>query len=178
MGEMIQHARFDSTLQPVGHRPRPSIAPTSCVFIAAWLVSFGVASCGAPSVQATPAADVVRVYGAWSYCEPSAAVSLSRENAEVLQSEALRARSGTPYDLLIVPGFTPANAEKPLSRVDPVAAARLDEAVALYHEGKSHLVFVSGGNVRPANTTSPDHIGTSVRTHARHLGHRVGVASR
>jgi hypothetical protein len=79
-------------------------------------------------------------------------VSLARENADVLKSEALRARSGAPYDLLIVPGYTPADADKPLAHAHPIAAARLDEAVALYREGKSHLVFVSGGNVRPANT--------------------------
>jgi hypothetical protein len=38
------------------------------------------------------------------------------------------------------------------SRVITGAAARLDEAVALYREGKSQLVFASGGNVRPAGT--------------------------
>jgi len=116
------------------------------------LTSCGVASCGAPSLQSTPAADVVKVYGALSYCEPAAAVSLSHENAHVIGSEALHARSGVPYDLLIVPGYTPAGAEKPLAHVDPVAAAPLDEAVALYREGKAPLVFVSGGNVRPVDT--------------------------
>jgi hypothetical protein len=124
----------------------------TCVFIGPWLTSCGVASCGASSLQSTPAADVVKVYGAWSYCEPPASVSLSRENAGVLKSESLRARSGARYDLLIVPGYTPADAEKPLARVDPIAAARLDEAVALYREGKAPLVFVSGGNVRPLDT--------------------------
>ena len=117
-----------------------------------WLTSLGVASCAVPSAQSTPAAEVVKVNGDWSYCESRAAASLSRENAAVLQSEAFRARSATPYDLLIVPGHTPADAQKPLTQVDPVAAARLDEAVALYHEGKSRIVLVSGGNVHPDNT--------------------------
>jgi hypothetical protein len=87
-----------------------------------------------------------------SFCEPPPAVSLSRENAHVIESEALRVRSGDPYDLLIVPGYTPADAETPLAHVDPVAAARLDEAIGLYREGKAPLVFVSGGNVRPLDT--------------------------
>lgn len=116
------------------------------------LMSCGVASCGAPALQSTPAADVVQVYGAWSYCEPPAAVSLSHENAHVLESDALHVRSGARYDLLIVPGYTPADAGKPLAHVDPVAAARLDEAVTLYREGNAPLVFVSGGNVRPVDT--------------------------
>src|ERR1019366_1807441 len=90
--------------------------------------------------------------GPWSYCEPAANVSLARENAGALRSDALRARTAARYDLLIVPGYTPANADVPLAHVDPVAAARLDEAIALYRQGESHLVFVSGGNVRPANT--------------------------
>jgi hypothetical protein len=94
----------------------------------------------------------VRVYGPWSYCEPPAPVSLARENAHVLKSDALHTRSGAPYDLLIVPGHTPADAEKPLARVDPIAAARLDEAVALYRGGKAPLIFVSGGNVSPPGT--------------------------
>jgi DUF218 domain-containing protein len=122
------------------------------VFVAMWLASFGLAACGASTVQSTPAAEVVRVFGPWSYCEPPTTVSLSRENADVLKSEALHARSGAPYDLLIVPGYTPEDTEKPLTHVSRVSAARLDEAVALYREGKSHIVLVSGGNVRPVNT--------------------------
>lgn len=120
--------------------------------IATWLTSFGVASCGVPALQSTPAAEIVKVYGSWSYCESPDMMSLSHENADVLKSEALHARSEAPYDLLIVPGYTPADAGKPLAHVHPVAAARLDEAIALYREGKSHIVLVSGGNVRPANT--------------------------
>ena len=80
----------------------------TCLFVGTCLASCGVASCGAPSLPFTPAADVVKVYGPWSYCEPFATVSLSRENAYVGKSAALHARSGAPYDLLIVPGYTPA----------------------------------------------------------------------
>jgi DUF218 domain len=116
------------------------------------LASLGVVSCAVPATQTTPAAEVVKVYGAWSYCESPATASLPHENAKVLKSAALLARSGTPYDLLIVPGYTPDDAKEPLAHVHPVAAARLDEAVALYREGKSHIVLVSGGNVAPTNT--------------------------
>ena len=122
---------------------------------AAWialLASLGVVSCGAPAAEPMPAAEVVKVYGEWSYCESPATASLPHENAEVLKSSALLARSGAPYDLLIVPGHTPADAKEPLAHVDPVAAARLDEALALYREGKSRIVLVSGGNVAPPNT--------------------------
>jgi hypothetical protein len=118
----------------------------------AQLATLGVVSCGVPATQTTPAAGVVKVYGAWSYCESPATASLPHENAEVLKSSALLARSGAPYDLLIVPGYTPDDAKEPLARVHPVAAARLDEAAALYREGKSRIVLVSGGNVSPANT--------------------------
>ena len=120
--------------------------------IAIWLTSLGVASCAVPAAQSTPAAEVVKVAGDWSYCESPATASLARENAAVLKSEALHARSAAPYDLLIVPGHTPSDAEQPLAQVDPVAAARLDEAVALYREGRSRIVLVSGGNVHPVNT--------------------------
>ena len=119
-------------------------------FIATCLACFGVASCGAPAVKSTPAAEVMKVYGAWSYCDGAA--SLAHENADVLKSAALNARSGAPYDLLVVPGYTPDDADKPLAHVHPIAAARLDEALALYHEGKSKIILVSGGKLHPADT--------------------------
>jgi len=77
---------------------------------------------------------------------------IAKENQDALVSDALLARSDAPYDLLVVPGYTPDDADKPLAHVHPVAAARLDEAVALYRSGASNLVLVSGGNVRPAGT--------------------------
>lgn len=111
-----------------------------------------VASCGIPKPPSTPTADVIQVPGPWSYCEPPADLSLSRENADVLESDALRARTDAPYDVIVVPGYTPDDTERPLVAVHPIAAARLDEAVALYRDGKAKLVLVSGGNVHPANT--------------------------
>ncbi len=122
------------------------------ILIAMWLTSLGAASCGPPKPPSTPTAGMMQVHGAWSYCEPSAMVSLARENTPVLESRVLQARANTEYDLLIVPGYTPEDAETPLTRVDPIAAARLDEAIALYRQGKAHIVLVAGGNVHPTDT--------------------------
>jgi hypothetical protein len=44
---------------------RTWVARRACVFVAVGFTSCGVASCGVPSLQSTPAADVVKVYGAW-----------------------------------------------------------------------------------------------------------------
>lgn len=122
------------------------------VALALGLSSLGTPSCGSPPPDMMSAAEVVKVDGPWSYCESTAATSLARENAAAVRSAALLVRSAAPYDLLIVPGFTPAGAEKPLSTVHPDAAARLDEALALYREGKARLLLVSGGNVQPEGT--------------------------
>ncbi len=111
-----------------------------------------MAACGAPGPVCTPTAPIVKVAGGWSYCEPPPSVLLSRENHDVLESDALHARSDAPYDILIVPGFTPSDSKKPLERVHPVAASRLDEAVALYRAGVANLVLVSGANVSPEGT--------------------------
>ena len=79
-------------------------------------------------------------------------MSLSRENAPVVGSNTLYARSTTPYDLLIVPGYTPDDGEKAVAHIQAVTAARLDEAIALFRAGQAHLVLVAGGNVHPTNT--------------------------
>jgi hypothetical protein len=111
-----------------------------------------LAACGAPTPACTATADIVKVPGAWSYCEPATSVLLSKENHDVLESDALHARSDAPYDVLVVPGYTPRDAKKPMERVHPIAAARLDEAVSLYRAGVANLVLVSGANVSPVGT--------------------------
>ena len=68
----------------------------------------------------------------------------------------------TPYDLLIVPGYTPDDGEQPLARVHPIAAARLDEAIALYRAGKARIILVAGGNVHPVGTPYPEAISMKV----------------
>ena len=109
-------------------------------------------ACGPRPPPSSPTADIVKVPGPWSYCEVPEGVSLSRENSDMLQSDALHARSDASYDLMIVPGYTPDDATKPLGTVHPIAAARLDHAVELYRNGASNLILVSGGNVHPAHT--------------------------
>ncbi len=125
--------------------------PAGC--LATWLVGLALASCGgAPQPPSTPTAEIARVRGAWSYCETPASLSLSQENARVVASDVLRDRSDTQYDLLIVPGYTPDNEDKPDATVHPIAAERLDEAIALYKQRKARIILVAGGNVHPAGT--------------------------
>ncbi len=116
------------------------------------LVGLAVGSCGVPKLVPAPTAGVMKVEGPWSYCEPPSGLSLASENAPVLASPALRVRSSAPYDVLIVPGYTPDNGEPAVARVHPIAMARLDLAIALYREGKSHVILVAGGRVYPVNT--------------------------
>lgn len=111
-----------------------------------------VVSCAGPQPPSTPVAEVIDVPFAWSYCDTGDRVNLSRENADVIESDALRMRTRSPYDVIVVPGYTPDDAKKPMPEVHPVAAARLDEAITLYKEGKASLVLVTGGAVRPEGT--------------------------
>ncbi len=146
--------RSDEVEVPETRRIRPFgfCGMPACALLGGALLALLVASCGSPRPPSTPTARIMTVDGPWSYCEPHEGVSLSRENADVLESDALRARSDAPYDLLVVPGYTPDDAPKPLPRAHPVAASRLDEAIALYRAGQARLILVSGGSVRPANT--------------------------
>ena len=57
------------------------------------LTSLCVGSCGAPAIRSTPTAEIVKVRGPWSYCETQAGLSLSHENAPVLESHVLHARA-------------------------------------------------------------------------------------
>jgi DNA-directed RNA polymerase beta subunit len=111
-----------------------------------------VLSCAGPQPPSTPVAEVIDVPHGWSYCDPGERVNLSRENADVIESDALRMRTRSPYDVIVVPGYTPDDAKKPMPEVHPVAASRLDEAIALYKEGKASLLLVTGGAVRPEGT--------------------------
>ena len=120
------------------------------VLVVMWLTS--LVSCSTLQPPSTPTAEMMKVRGAWSYCDSSAMQSLARENAPVLESHVLHARANTEYDLLIVPGYTSDDGQRPLAHVEPIAAARLDEAVALYRLGKAHIVLVAGGNVHPVDT--------------------------
>ena len=59
----------------------------------------------------------------------------------------------TPYDLLIVPGFTPVNAKQPIHLRDlPPAQARIQLAAQDLKSGLARAVLVSGGSVHPPGT--------------------------
>jgi hypothetical protein len=61
-------------------------------------------------------------------------------------------RHVTPYDLIVVPGYTPLDATEPTPTVHPTAAARLDDAIAAYRHGLAPVLLVTGGNVHPNGT--------------------------
>jgi hypothetical protein len=56
-----------------------------------------------------------------------------------------------PYQVIVVPGYVPLDADAPVKLTD-VARARLDEAVAAFREGQAPFILVSGANVHPHNT--------------------------
>ncbi len=65
----------------------------------------------------------------------------------------LQSSSQTPYDLLIVPGFTPVDAKQPIHMRDlPAAESRVQLAAQDLRGGKAKAVFVTGGSVHPPGT--------------------------
>ena len=57
------------------------------------------------------------------------------------------------HDVLIIPGFTPIKADKPMTLDDlPAARARLDLAIRDFQSGLAPVILVSGGSVHPAGT--------------------------
>ncbi len=62
------------------------------------------------------------------------------------------APSDTPYDLIVVPGFTPARQHSPTGTAHPTAVARIVEAKQAWDEGLAPFILLSGGNVAPPGT--------------------------
>ena len=60
--------------------------------------------------------------------------------------------ASTPYDLILVPGFTPALQTGPTGRAHPTAVARIREAKQAFDEGMAPRILLSGGNVHPPGT--------------------------
>lgn len=57
------------------------------------------------------------------------------------------------FHAILVPGFTPLNAQRPVAlEALPVAKRRLDVAVEDFRTGKAPIVVVSGGSVHPPGT--------------------------
>jgi hypothetical protein len=91
-------------------------------------------------------------------------------NAVALQ--ALRAGSRSAdyrYDLLIVPGYTPLKAERPMRLADlPAARQRVELAAQEFLDGRAPYVFVTGGSVYPAGT--PHNEALMMREYLMELG--------
>jgi hypothetical protein len=56
-----------------------------------------------------------------------------------------------PYQLIVVPGYTPLDARQPV-QMHPTQRARLEQAVRDYQAGRAPFILVSGGNVHPPGT--------------------------
>jgi hypothetical protein len=81
--------------------------------------------------------------------------------------------AATPYDAIIVPGYTPVGSAKPMRLIDlPPACRRLDLAIADLSAGKARVLLVSGGNVHPPGT--PYNEALSMRDYA--IGKQVDPA--
>ena len=80
-------------------------------------------------------------------------VDVARENAAALvTAKATAGHAASPFDLLVVPGFTPLDLAVPASELHAEARARLLRALDDLHAGAAPLVMVSGGNVHPDGT--------------------------
>ncbi|HEX7604546.1 MAG TPA: YdcF family protein [Polyangiaceae bacterium] len=125
--------------------------PPLPAILGAFLLACGTASTRLRLVAPapTPAAD-----GApWALCTPPADLDLDAENAAGLATvREFASRHVTPYDLIVIPGYTPLDATEPTPIVHPTAAARLDDAIAAYQHGLAPILLVTGGNVHPDGT--------------------------
>ncbi|MDB5214429.1 MAG: hypothetical protein JWO86_2356 [Myxococcaceae bacterium] len=80
-------------------------------------------------------------------------VDVARENAPALvTARSAAAHASSPFDLLVVPGFTPLDLAVPASELHAEAQARLLRALDDLRAGAAPLVMVSGGNVHPDGT--------------------------
>lgn len=102
---------------------------------------------------------------AWIQASPrrqAAAVTLVKQvtpadpSPRYNQASIARCRSigetGSPYAVIVVPGFTPADRASPERGVHPIAMERLEKAVRALRSGLAPFVLVSGGNVYPRGT--------------------------
>ncbi|MEO6572583.1 MAG: YdcF family protein [Polyangiaceae bacterium] len=92
----------------------------------------------------------------YSRCEAelrARGIDVARENGPaLLTARAIATQASGPFDLLVVPGFTPLDLAAPASELHPEAQARLLRALDDLRAGAAPLVMVSGGNVHPDGT--------------------------
>lgn len=75
-------------------------------------------------------------------------------NAPAREFVADIVREDYEHDVLIVPGYTPLDADRPIGvRELPIAQQRLELAAQKFREGLAPLVLLTGGSVHPAGTT-------------------------
>jgi len=80
-------------------------------------------------------------------------IDLARENGPALETaRRLAAHNPAPFDVLVVPGFTPLDLAVPTPELHPEAQARLLRALEDLQAGAAPLVLVTGGNVHPHDT--------------------------
>jgi hypothetical protein len=80
-------------------------------------------------------------------------IDLKRENGPALATaRSLATHDRAPFDLLVVPGFTPLDLAVPSPELHPEAQARLLRAIDDLRAGAAPMVLVSGGNVHPHDT--------------------------
>jgi hypothetical protein len=92
----------------------------------------------------------------YAYCRAALEaqrIDLVVENGPALATAWSAARfPAMPYDVIVVPGYTPLDQTTPSPVLDPVAQSRLLAAVSALRAGYAPLILVSGGNVHPPNT--------------------------
>jgi hypothetical protein len=80
-------------------------------------------------------------------------IDLGRENGPALATaRSVAAHNAAPFDILVVPGFTPLDLAAPAPELHPEAQARLLRAIDDLRAGAAPMVLVSGGNVHPHDT--------------------------
>jgi hypothetical protein len=92
----------------------------------------------------------------YAYCRSvleTQRIDVDAENGPALATAwGVSRGSAMPYDVIVVPGYTPLDETVPSPMLHPVAQARLLSALSLFRAGYAPLILVSGGNVHPPGT--------------------------
>jgi hypothetical protein len=92
----------------------------------------------------------------YAYCREALGaqrIDLDAENGPALATAWGVSRSPPmPYDVIVVPGYTPLDQTTASPELHPIARSRLLTALSALRAGYAPLILVSGGNVHPADT--------------------------